>query len=344
MHLRDFDYELPDELIARHPPERRGASRLLCLDGATVALADRCVRDLEELLRPGDLLVCNNTRVIPARLHARKASGGQVELLIERIIAPQLALAHARASKPLRAGGVLYLADGGRIHLEGREEDLYRLRFEAPVMAVLERCGRIPLPPYLRRPDEEADRARYQTVYARQPGAVAAPTAGLHFDEALLAALQARGVQLGFLTLHVGAGTFQPVRVEQIETHRMHAEQVEVSAQLCRQITQTQAAGGRVVAVGTTVVRALEAAAVNGELAPMIGETRIFIYPGFRFRVVDVLFTNFHLPGSTLLMLVSAFAGREAVLRAYQHAVTQRYRFFSYGDAMLIQPAPGVRA
>jgi len=296
MHLRDFDYELPDELIARHPPAQRGASRLLCLDGVTGALADRCVRDLEELLRPGDLLVCNDTRVIPARLHARKVSGGQVELLIERIIAPQQALAHARASKPLRAGTVLQLADGSQIHLEGREEDLYRLRFEAPVMVVLERCGHIPLPPYLRRPDEESDRARYQTVYARQPGAVAAPTAGLHFDEALLAALQARGVQLGFLTLHVGAGTFQPVRVEQIETHRMHAEHVEVSEQLCRQIAQTQAAGGRIVAVGTTVVRALEAAAANGVLAPMIGETRIFIYPGFRFRVVDVLFTNFHLP------------------------------------------------
>lgn len=343
MHLRDFDYELPDELIARHPPAQRGASRLLCLDGATGALADRYVRNLPELLRSGDLLICNDTRVIPARLHARKASGGQVELLIERIIAPQLALAHARASKPLREGARLSLADGSQIYLEGRQEGLYRLRFEEPVMAVLERCGRIPLPPYLRRPDEEADRARYQTVYARHPGAVAAPTAGLHFDEALLAALQASGVQLGFLTLHVGAGTFQPVRVEQIETHRMHAEHVEVSEQLCRQIAQTQAAGGRIVAVGTTVVRALEAAAAAGTLTPMTGETRIFIYPGFRFRVVDVLFTNFHLPGSTLLMLVSAFAGREAVLRAYQHAVAQRYRFFSYGDAMLIQPAPQVR-
>lgn len=344
MHLRDFDYELPDELIARHPPAQRGASRLLCLDGATGALADRYVRDLPELLRPGDLLICNDTRVIPARLHARKASGGQVELLIERIVAPRRALAHARASKPLRESTRLNLADGSQIHLEGRQEGLYRLRFEEPVMDVLERCGRIPLPPYLRRPDEEADRARYQTVYACHPGAVAAPTAGLHFDEALLAALQASGVQLDFLTLHVGAGTFQPVRVEQIETHRMHAEHVEVSERLCRQIAQTQAAGGRIVAVGTTVVRALEAAAAEGTLAPMTGETRIFIYPGFRFRVVDVLFTNFHLPGSTLLMLVSAFVGREAVLRAYQHAVAQRYRFFSYGDAMLIQPAPQVRA
>ncbi|HXH01968.1 MAG TPA: tRNA preQ1(34) S-adenosylmethionine ribosyltransferase-isomerase QueA [Candidatus Competibacteraceae bacterium] len=334
----DFHFDLPHELIAQHPPARRGDSRLLVLDGASGALADRLFRDLPELLRPDDLLVFNDTRVIPARLHGRKDSGGRVEVLIERILDEHRALAHVRASKPPRAGSRLWLEEVLEAEVEGREEDLFRLRFtaEAPLLTLLERHGHIPLPPYIERPDEAEDAERYQTVYARRPGAVAAPTAGLHFDQAMLARLAQLGVRQAYVTLHVGAGTFQPVRVDDVREHRMHRERFQVSAEVCAAVAETRARGGRVVAVGTTAVRALESASRDGALEPLDGDTDIFIYPGYRFRCVDALITNFHLPESTLLMLVAAFAGFEQVMNAYRHAVAARYRFFSYGDAMFV--------
>jgi S-adenosylmethionine:tRNA ribosyltransferase-isomerase len=332
----DFRYELPAELIAQQPAARRSASRMLCLGPP---LRDASITDLPAELAAGDLLVLNDTRVIPARLHGAKDSGGRVEILVERLLGDDEALAQVRASKPPRAGGRLRVegADAALAVL-GREGEFYRLRLEGGggLLSLLERAGHVPLPPYIDRPDAQADRERYQTVYAREPGAVAAPTAGLHFDEALLAAIRARGVDTGFVTLHVGAGTFQPVRVADLSRHRMHRERAVVSPRLCGQVAAARARGGRVVAVGTTVVRSLETAARQGELAPFDGETDLFITPGFRFRVVDALLTNFHLPESTLLMLVCAFAGRERVLAAYAHAVRQRYRFFSYGDAMWI--------
>lgn len=300
------------------------------------------------LVKPGDLLVLNDTRVIPARLFGTKPTGGAVELLIERIVDERRAHAHLKASKFPRPGTRIALAGGGTLMVGERRGDLVEVSTDAAetLPALLERVGHIPLPPYIDRPDTDADRERYQTVFAARPGAVAAPTAGLHFDQALLDQLVAAGVRLGRLTLHVGAGTFQPVRAEQLAEHRLHAEQVEVGAELCAQIAETRARGGRVVAVGTTVVRALETAAESGVVQPYAGETRLFIHPGrdFRFRVVDALMTNFHLPRSTLLMLVCAFAGRERVLAAYAHAVAAGYRFFSYGDAMWITPASGVRA
>lgn len=341
----DFDYELPPELIAQHPAERRSASRLLCLepDGS---LADRQMTDFPGLLKAGDLLVFNDARVIPARLRGIKDSGGQVEVLIERVLDGTHALAQVRASKPPKPGSRLLLAEQSMTaRVEGREGEFYRLGFETDdLQADLEQHGELPLPPYIAHAPCGEDLERYQTVFARVPGAVAAPTAGLHFDEALLAAVAARGVETGFVTLHVGAGTFQPVRVEQLADHRMHAERVGVSEDLARRVNETRAGGGRVVAVGTTVVRALESAATaDGRCHAFDGETRLFITPGYAFRTVDALLTNFHLPESTLLMLVCAFGGYQRVLAAYRHAVAQRYRFFSYGDAMFLPASAASR-
>jgi S-adenosylmethionine:tRNA ribosyltransferase-isomerase len=353
MKRSDFHFDLPSELIAQQPPARRSASRLLCLDGASGEVVHRQFAELPSLLRAGDLLVFNDTRVIPARLFGRKASGGRVELLVERVLAEDRLLAQVRASKSPLKGTTIELLDqrdgrpaGISLVVLGRREDLFELGLPAgtEALALLETWGHVPLPPYIGRADAPGDRERYQTVFARAPGAVAAPTAGLHFDQALLRQLGEAGVELGFVTLHVGAGTFQPVRVDDIETHRMHAEQFEVGAELCEQLRRTRAAGGRVVAVGTTSVRCLESASREGAPRPCRGETDIFIYPGYRFRAVDALITNFHLPESTLLMLVSAFAGREHTLAAYAGAVEQGYRFFSYGDAMLVFPAPDARA
>ena len=336
----DFHYELPDELIARHPVARRSDSRLLHLDGRTGAVADRRFADLPGLLRPGDLMVLNDTRVVPARLYGRKDSGGRVEILLERVQGGASALVQLRSSKPPAIGSVISLDGGGAARVAGRSDDFWVLEFDGEPGPVFERQGEMPLPPYLRRPVEDFDRERYQTVYAREPGAVAAPTAGLHFDPELLAACADAGVASARVTLHVGAGTFQPVRVEDLGLHRMHAERVAVPAETCEAVAACRARGGRVVAVGTTAVRALECAAEGGVLAPFAGDTRLFIRPGFRFRVVDALITNFHLPESTLLMLVCAFAGRAQVLAAYRHAVAERYRFFSYGDAMFVEPDP----
>ncbi len=338
MHRSDFHYELPQELIAQYPLPERGASRLLCLNGASGGMEDRSFAALPELLRPGDMLVFNDTRVIAARLLGAKPSGGKVEVLVERVFDEHRVLAHVRASKPLRPGGQLLLEGRLRVTVLERHGDLFELLFEGsePVSCVLEDVGRIPLPPYISRPAESSDRERYQTVYASRPGAVAAPTAGLHFDRPMLERLEAMGVESAFVTLHVGAGTFQPVRVEDIEQHVMHVERVEVSAAVCEKVRAARARGGRVVAVGTTAVRSLESASQGGEIEPFAGETRLFITPGYRFRSVDALITNFHLPESTLLMLVCAFGGYGRVMAAYRHAVTARYRFFSYGDAMFV--------
>jgi S-adenosylmethionine:tRNA ribosyltransferase-isomerase len=340
LHKSDFRFELPPELIAQAPLAERSASRLLLADAATQMLADHVVSDLPGLLRRGDLLVFNDTRVLPARLFGRKASGGAVEVLIERITGAREARVQLRASKKPVAGARLQLEGGATAEVLGREGEFFRLRFEGdePLESLLARIGRMPLPPYITREAGAEDSARYQTVFARHMGAVAAPTAGLHFDAALLAALGDRGVDTGFVTLHVGAGTFQPMRAERVEDHAMHGEWLQVGADLARGIADTRARGGRVVAVGTTVVRALESSLRDGVVAPFEGETRIFIYPGYRITSIDALFTNFHLPESTLLMLVSAFAGRDFVLAAYRHAIARRYRFFSYGDAMLLWP------
>ena len=339
LRRQDFHFDLPQELIAQQPLAQRSDSRLLTLDGSSGALSDRWFRALPDLLRPGDLLVFNDTRVIPARLFGRKASGGRFELLMERLLDQRRALVQLRASKAPKLGGQLHFDAGFSATVLARQDDLFELSLDgdAAWLPLLEQHGRMPLPPYIAREPEAADRERYQTVYAHQPGAVAAPTAGLHFDSALLEQLAARGVERAFLTLHVGAGTFQPLRVERLAEHVMHAESVEISAAACTQIQAARANGGRIIAVGTTVIRALESAAdADGMPQPWRGETRIFIYPGYRFRCVDALITNFHLPESTLLMLVAAFAGHAEVLRAYRHAVEQRYRFFSYGDAMFI--------
>ncbi len=345
MQRQDFHYRLPAELIAQRPLPERSASRLLCLDGASGALADRSFRDLPALLHPGDLLIFNDTRVIPARLFGRKASGGAVELLVERILDEHHALVQACASKPLRVGMRIRIADVTDASVNGHEGGFFRLEF-ADIMLpeFLYQHGHVPLPPYVRHADTAEDQERYQTVYAHVPGAVAAPTAGLHFDQAIFAELERRGIRRAFVTLHVGAGTFQPVREENILEHRMHSEQVFVSQAVCAAVLETRGRGGRVVAVGTTAVRSLEsAAAAGGGIQPFSGETKLFIYPGFRFQVVDAMLTNFHLPESTLLMLVAAFAGRERILAAYRHAVQQRYRFFSYGDAMYITPSADAR-
>ena len=344
MRRSDFNYDLPQELIAQSPLPERSASRLLCLDGATGEIGDRAFTDLPDLLAPGDLVVFNDTRVIPARLFGRKETGGRVEILVEQLREAGRALVHLRASKVPQPGSGVYFEGGVRARVEGREGDLFVLAFETdrPLVEILEAHGHVPLPPYIARPDETADRERYQTVFAQSPGAAAAPTAGLHFDAHLLARLEASGVERIFVTLHVGAGTFQPVRTERLEEHVMHAERLAVGETVSAAVAACRARRGRVVAVGTTVVRALETAAATGELAPFTGETRLFVTPGYRFRVVDALLTNFHLPESTLIMLVAAFGGYEHVMRAYRHAVAARYRFFSYGDAMLISGS-GVR-
>jgi S-adenosylmethionine:tRNA ribosyltransferase-isomerase len=331
MRLAEFDYALPEALIAQRPARERAASRLLHLDAASGRIEDLAFADLPSLVDKRDALVVNDTRVIKARLAGAKASGGKIELFIERVTGAREALALIRSSHHPREGGELLVGDGARAKVTGREGDLYRVRFAEDVHAVLERCGAVPLPPYITHAPDEADAERYQTVYATRPGAVAAPTAGLHFDRPTLSAIEARGARIARLTLHVGAGTFQPVRSEQIEDHRMHGEHYEVPRE-----TMDAIAGRRVLAVGTTSLRALESAALSGQLR---GETDLFVRPGFQFLLADRLLTNFHLPKSSLLILVAAFAGLEKIRRAYAHAIAKRYRFFSYGDAMLIERA-----
>jgi len=344
----EFHFRLPASLIAQYPVPARTDSRLLCLNGVTGAIQDRRFTDFVDFLDPGDLLVLNDTQVIPARLRGRKDSGGHIEVFIERVLEGNCALAQIRASKPLRPGYAFRVdgrdqSYGGEV--TGRRDGFYMIRLEAPVEEVLAALGDVPLPPYIQREPEATDRERYQTVYARRPGAVAAPTAGLHFDQALIDTVVRRGVGVAFVTLHVGAGTFQPVRAADPRAHRMHAEWISVPRAACEAVCATKSEGKRVVAVGTTTVRALETAAGPGSLQPFEGETRLFIYPGFRFRVVDSMLTNFHLPGSTLLMLVCAYAGRAHVMAAYRHAVIEAYRFYSYGDAMLVtRPHPDARS
>ncbi len=345
MQLSDFYFELPDELIARYPMPERSASRLLQLNGNHGNVIDGTFRDIVDLVQEGDLLVFNNTRVIPARLYGRKATGGKIEVLVERMLDEHTVLAHVRSSKAPKPGSELLLGENDQYQAEmvARHDALFEICFKSDktVLDILNEVGHMPLPPYIDRPDEDEDKERYQTVYNEVPGAVAAPTAGLHFDDALLQNIQAKGVDFAYVTLHVGAGTFQPVRVDNILEHRMHAEYVEVSQSVVDAIKATKARGGRVIAVGTTSVRSLESAAqnalINGtELMPFFGDTEIFIYPGYEYQLVDCLITNFHLPESTLIMLVSAFAGYDHVMAAYAHAVKQQYRFFSYGDAMFI--------
>lgn len=353
MNLSDFHFDLPDELIARYPKPERTASRLLQLNGENGAIFHRTFSDVLGLINEGDLLIFNNTRVIPARMYGRKISGGKIEVLVERVLTETTFLAHIRSSKAPKTGAELILGedklgegDGVKVMMIGRQDALFELEIvdkSTALLDVLQKIGHMPLPPYIDRPDEDADQERYQTVYNKVPGAVAAPTAGLHFDDELLMKLKAKGVNFAFVTLHVGAGTFQPVRVEKIEDHHMHAEYVEVSKEVCEAILATKAAGKRVIAVGTTSVRSIESAALAAEekgssqlIEPFYSDTSIFIYPGKKFRVIDCLITNFHLPESTLIMLVSAFAGYEHTMNAYKSAVENRYRFFSYGDSMFI--------
>ena len=340
MKKSDFHFDLPDALIAQAPLPERSASRLLVVPSGDAPFADRHVRDLPEFLRPGDLLVFNDTRVIPARLFGQKESGGRVEILIERLLPENAARAQVGASKSPKPGSRIQLDAGGEAEVVGRDGEFYQLRFHVPgaLESWLQKAGRLPLPPYIQRAPGQDDDERYQTVFARELGAVAAPTAGLHFDDALLSALRDQGVEFGHVTLHVGAGTFQPMRVDDVHEHHMHSEWLNVGAALVEQVRATRARGGRVVAVGTTVVRALESAMRDGELQPFAGETQIFIFPGYRIRSVDAMVTNFHLSESTLLMLVSAFAGKDRIMAAYAHAVREQYRFFSYGDAMLLFP------
>ena len=343
MQVSDFHFDLPDELIARYPMAERTASRLLQLDGQSGALRHGQFVDVLDQLNPGDLLVFNNTRVIPARMFGQKASGGKLEVLVERILDEHSVLAHVRSSKSPKPGTRLILDGGVEAEMRARHDALFEIHFldPRPVLEILEAIGHMPLPPYIDRPDEDADKERYQTVYNQKPGAVAAPTAGLHFDEPLLAKIRAKGVETAFVTLHVGAGTFQPVRVEKIEDHHMHSEYAEVPQEVVDAIAATRARGGRVIAVGTTSVRSLESAAkvtlAQGKpLAPFFSDTDIFIFPCYEFQIVDAMVTNFHLPESTLIMLVSAFAGYDQVMAAYQAAVEEQYRFFSYGDAMFV--------
>ncbi|OBT07299.1 tRNA preQ1(34) S-adenosylmethionine ribosyltransferase-isomerase QueA [Vibrio sp. UCD-FRSSP16_10] len=345
MQVSDFHFDLPDELIARYPMPDRTSSRLLQLTGSTGALQDKTFTDILDLVNDGDLLVFNNTRVIPARVFGRKASGGKIEVLVERMVDEHTILAHVRASKSPKPGTQLFLGDSDQYAAEmvARHDALFEIRFtsDKAVLQILEEVGHMPLPPYIDRPDDDSDQERYQTVYNEKPGAVAAPTAGLHFDDEILEKIKAKGAKLAFVTLHVGAGTFQPVRVDNILEHHMHAEYVEVTQDVVDAINETKAAGGRIIAVGTTSVRSLESAAQdavkNGtELKPFFGDTDIFIYPGYQFQLIDCLLTNFHLPESTLIMLVSALAGYDHVMEAYQHAVKNQYRFFSYGDAMFV--------
>ena len=343
MHVADFHFDLPESLIARHPLAERRGSRLLVLDGPSGELSHRHFADLLGYLWPGDLMVFNDTRVIPARLFGQKASGGKLEILVERVLDEERVLAHVRSSKSPKPGSRILIDGGAEAEMVARHEALFELKFAEPVLPLLERVGHMPLPPYIDRPDEAEDRERYQTVYARNAGAVAAPTAGLHFDEPLLDAIRAKGVATAFVTLHVGAGTFQPVRVERIEDHHMHREWLQVDQAVVDAVAACRARGGRVIAVGTTSVRSLESAARDGELKAFAGETDIFLYPGRPFHVVDALVTNFHLPESTLLMLVSAFAGYRETMAAYATAVAEGYRFFSYGDAMFITRNPGAQ-
>ncbi|TXR52199.1 tRNA preQ1(34) S-adenosylmethionine ribosyltransferase-isomerase QueA [Reinekea thalattae] len=346
MHVDDFDFQLPDALIARHPTKERTGSRLLHLNGQSGQTQHLNFADIESLIEPGDLMVFNDTRVIPARLFGQKTSGGKVEVLVERITSPNTALAHIRANKSAKPGTLLTMEGGIELEVTGRSENLFAIRClnEQPLVELLEQHGHMPLPPYLEREDDDEDRERYQTVYAQKKGAVAAPTAGLHFDDALLQRLADKGVNTAFVTLHVGAGTFAPVKADSIEEHVMHAEWVEVSAEVVEKIKATKAAGKRVIAIGTTSVRSLESASANGEIEAFSGDTQIFIYPGYRFKTVDAMLTNFHLPKSTLIMLVSAFAGQGNVLNAYNEAITEQYRFFSYGDAMFVTPQPFTEA
>lgn len=338
MQRSDFHYDLPEELIAQFPTGNRRDSRLLHLPAGDASPMDRLFVDLPSLLNPGDLLVFNDTRVMRARLFGAKESGGKVELLIERVLEPNRGLAHIRASKSPRAGSRILLEGGGVLEILGRQDDLFIISSgDVELPDLMRQAGHIPLPPYISRADQAMDEERYQTVYSRQEGAVAAPTAGLHFDQAMLARLDAMGIQRACVTLHVGAGTFRPVRVDRLEDHVMHSEYAEVSEAVCNQVRATRERGGRVVAVGTTSVRSLESASRNGAIEPFRGDTRLFITPGYRFRSVDALLTNFHLPESTLLMLVAAFSGYERIMAAYRHAVDQRYRFFSYGDAMFLE-------
>jgi S-adenosylmethionine:tRNA ribosyltransferase-isomerase len=339
MQRTDFYFDLPPDRIAQRPAAARSASRMLLLDAAAGLHRDMNFRDLPALLSSRDLLVFNDTRVIPARIFGVKESGGRVEILLERALAGDTALVHLKASKGLRVDAVVKLPGGEQARMLGRRGELFHLQFSCAVVAYFEANGEMPLPPYIARPAEGADRERYQTVYARHLGAIAAPTAGLHFDEEVFAELETRAIRRAFVTLHVGAGTFQPVRVDDIEGHEMHEEYLTVPAATCDAIKETRAMGGRVIAIGTTVVRSLETAANGREVAPFSGSTRIFIKPGHRFRAVDAMVTNFHLPESTLLMLCAAFVGRETLLAAYAHAVRERYRFFSYGDAMFLLPA-----
>ena len=338
MKTSDFRFDLPEELIAQYPSSERTASRLLALDGDSGQLQDLQFPDLLSLFKPDDLLVFNNTRVIPARLLGQKETGGKVEVLVERVLDHERVLAHVRSSKSPGVGRKLLLEQQVEAEVVARHDALFELRFidTDSVVEMLETVGRMPLPPYIEREVDREDLERYQTVYAQHTGAVAAPTAGLHFDEAMLQKISDAGIETAELTLHVGAGTFQPVRVDDIQNHQMHSEVIEVSQQVCEQVRATRQRGGRVIAVGTTSVRALESASQNGDIQAYQGETDIFIYPGYQFRSVDAMVTNFHLSESTLLMLVSAFAGREHILNAYQHAIEQRYRFFSYGDAMFM--------
>ena len=343
MRVADFSFDLPEELIARYPKADRTASRLLTLNGNSGELSDSNFLNLVEQIQAGDLLVFNNTRVIPARMFGQKATGGKVEVLVERLIDEHSVLAHIRASKSPKVGSEILLEGKVTATMVARHGALFELKIhgEESVLEVLDNIGHMPLPPYIDRPDEDSDRERYQTVYNEKPGAVAAPTAGLHFDEAMLATLKAKGVNFAFVTLHVGAGTFQPVKVDEIADHVMHAEYIEVSDEVVEKITATKKSGGRVIAVGTTSVRSIESAAKkakeNGsELAPFYGDTDIFITPGYQFQIIDALVTNFHLSESTLLMLVSAFSGYDNIISAYKHAVDEKYRFFSYGDAMFL--------
>lgn len=338
LKVNDFDFELPEALIARYPLSQRSASRLLHLQIGTGAIKDRQFVDILELLQPGDLLILNNSRVIPARLYGQKKTGGQVEILIERLTGSHTALAHMRASKACKPQTIIQLEQGFQLLVTGRSEQLFEVTFLGlpNALQVLQQIGHMPLPSYMTRPDEMADKERYQTVYAAHDGSVAAPTAGLHFDTALLNSLEAKGIQIDYVTLHVGAGTFQPVRTEYLHQHEMHTEFLEVSSKTVEKIKKTKEQGGRIIAVGTTSVRSLEWAAHSGELQAYQGPTQMFIYPGYEFKVIDGMITNFHLPKSSLIMLVSALAGLNQTLAAYRHAIAEQYRFYSYGDAMLI--------
>ena len=346
MFLSDFSYHLPEELIAHYPAKERSSSRLFCLDAKNDTYNHTFFHEILDLVRPSDLLIFNDTRVIPGRLFAFKRSGGRVEVLIERLVEDDAVVVQLRASKPVKVGSSLFFNRGGiesgdligAAEIIERNGQFYTLRFEpdATLAALIKSEGHIPLPPYIKRPAQELDEERYQTIYAKKEGAVAAPTAGLHFDQALLEALSAKGVDLGFLTLHVGAGTFMPVRATEIADHEMHHEFFDVSNEICEKVSTCKAKGGRVIAVGTTSVRSLEAASQTGVLMPTKGETNIFIYPGYEFKTVDAMITNFHLSESTLLMLVSAFAGRDRIMRAYSEAIVKKYRFFSYGDSMFL--------